>query len=347
MKKKFPWFLLLLSLVAFAGTQCAKQALPPKAVCLPVIQGATGVGSETCADCHEEVCNAFDKTIHGRIAPFETAGMGTGCETCHGGGSLHVESEAPSDIIAFGELSAAEQSRICLDCHTRYHWGGSEHHMNNVSCVECHKVHPPTSKHLLAKAEPEGCYSCHPDIQAKVQYPSHHPIREGKMGCSDCHDPHGSAVGSLKTDERLNDLCLTCHASKQGPFVFEHAPVVEDCTICHSAHGTIANNLLSQNEPFLCLQCHEFHFHAGKVGWDEDLDTPVAEFPYGGNEGFPYTTYQVNPDNNPKYAQAHDLSDRLAFKRAWTTKCTQCHSRVHGSDLPSQAVPGKGKALTR
>jgi hypothetical protein len=55
----------------------------------------------------------------------------------------------------------------------------------------------------------------------------------------------------------------------------------------------------------------------------------------------------VNPDNNPQYSQAHALSDRLAFKRAWTTKCTQCHSRIHGSDLPSQAVPGKGKALTR
>jgi hypothetical protein len=48
-----------------------------------------------------------------------------------------------------------------------------------------------------------------------------------------------------------------------------------------------------------------------------------------------------------RYPEAHSLSTRTSFNRAWTTKCTQCHSRVHGSDLPSQAVPGQGKALTR
>ena len=347
MKKRLSWLSFLLLLAAFTNIQCAKHALPPTAVSMPVIQGAVNVGDGACADCHEEACNAFAKTIHGRIAPFETAGLGTGCETCHGGGSLHVESEDPGDLITFGKLTSAQQSRICLDCHTRFHWAGSEHYLNDVSCLQCHKIHPPVGNKLLAKSEPDGCYSCHMDIQAKAQYPSHHPIREGKMGCSDCHDPHGSMVGSLKTDERLNDLCLNCHASKQGPFVFEHAPVLEDCTICHAPHGTIANNLLKQNEPFICLQCHEFHFHSAKVGYDENLDTPVAQYPWSGNVGFPYTGYQVNPANNPQYAQAHQRSNRSAFQRAWTTKCTQCHFKIHGSDLPSQAVPGQGKALTR
>jgi DmsE family decaheme c-type cytochrome len=335
MKKKLSWLSFLLLLAAFTNVQCAKHALPPTAVSMPVIQGAVCVGCDRCADCHEKACNAFAKTIHGRIAAFETAGLGTGCETCHGGGSLHVESEDPADIITFGKLTSAQQSRICLECHTRFQWAGSEHYLNNVSCLQCHKIHPPTSDKLLAKSEPDGCYSCHMDIQAKVQYPSHHPIREGKMGCSDCHNPHGSMVGSLlKTDERLNDLCLNCHASKQGPFVFEHAPVLEDCTICHAPHGTIANNLLKQNEPFICLQCHEFHFHSGKVGYDKSTDdagTAVSQDYYVAGQ----------------YPQAFSLSKRNSFKRAWTTKCTQCHSQIHGSDLPSQAVPGQGKALTR
>ncbi len=332
MKKRLSWLSFLLLLAAFTNIQCAKHALPPTAVSMPVIQGAVCVGCDRCADCHEEACNAFAKTIHGRIAPFETAGLGTGCETCHGGGSLHVESEDPADIITFAKLTSAQQSRICLECHTRFHWAGSEHYLNDVGCLQCHKIHPPVADKLLAKSEPDGCYGCHMDIQAKAQYPSHHPIREGKMGCSDCHDPHGSMVGSLlKTDERLNDLCLNCHASKQGPFVFEHAPVLEDCTICHAPHGTIANNLLKQNEPFICLQCHELHFHSGKVGYDKSTD------------GDPPSGYYVPG----AYPEAHNLSQRSGFKRAWTTKCTQCHSQIHGSDLPSQAVPGQGKALTR
>ena len=35
------------------------------------------------------------------------------------------------------------------------------------------------------------------------------------------------------------------------------------------------------------------------------------------------------------------------FRQAFTTKCTQCHTQVHGSDLPSQTVPGLGGGLTR
>ena len=35
------------------------------------------------------------------------------------------------------------------------------------------------------------------------------------------------------------------------------------------------------------------------------------------------------------------------FRQAFATKCTQCHTQVHGSDLPSQTVPGLGGGLTR
>jgi hypothetical protein len=32
---------------------------------------------------------------------------------------------------------------------------------------------------------------------------------------------------------------------------------------------------------------------------------------------------------------------------AFNTRCTSCHNRIHGSDLPSQGVTGGGRALTR
>ena len=35
------------------------------------------------------------------------------------------------------------------------------------------------------------------------------------------------------------------------------------------------------------------------------------------------------------------------MQMAFATKCTQCHPRVHGSDLPSQGITGNGKLLTR
>jgi hypothetical protein len=43
----------------------------------------------------------------------------------------------------------------------------------------------------------------------------------------------------------------------------------------------------------------------------------------------------------------HGAFPARGFQMAYTTKCTQCHSQVHGSDLPSQSVSGSGKVLTR
>jgi DmsE family decaheme c-type cytochrome len=141
------------------------------------------------------------------------------------------------------------------------------------------------------------------------------------MSCVGCHDPHAATESQLKTHMRTNDLCFTCHQDKEGPFVFEHAPVVEDCSLCHSPHGSVANNLLTANEPTVCLQCHEFHFHAG-------LLSPEGEYEVGG-------THRENP------AGEH------SFNTSFTTKCTQCHSQIHGSDLPTQSTPGGGHGMVR
>ncbi len=97
--------------------------------------------------------------------------------------------------------------------------------------------------------------------------------------------------------------------------------MVEDCSLCHSAHGSVPNNLLTANEPTLCLQCHEFHFHAALLSPDGPIDV-------GGTE-------RENPFG--------DQSMNVAF----TTKCSQCHSQVHGTDLPSQTVSSGGYGLVR
>ncbi|MCW5966768.1 MAG: hypothetical protein KIT83_22200, partial [Bryobacterales bacterium] len=197
---------------------------------------------------------------------------------------------------------------------------GSGMRQPEMAMLEGKRAAPPKMA-SLKKREPELCLDCHKEKRAQINYSSHHPVVEGRMTCSSCHNPHGGEGSLLRTSERGNDLCYSCHQNLQGPFVFEHAAVEEGCTSCHNPHGSVVNNMLTQNEPFLCLQCHEAHFHIGRDG----ISTPV-NLPSGGSQ---------NPFGS------------AGFRRGFSTKCTNCHSMVHGTDLPSQSVPSRGGSLTR
>ncbi len=293
------------------------------------LTGSTYVGAETCKGCHEEY-SKDKKNVHLRIAEFEV-GTRVGCESCHGPGSLH--SEGRGKIITFKEKDV-DITGVCMGCHQSMKtmaFEGSAHHKEGMVCTDCHSVHKSKDKKLLKEQEVALCSKCHQDVKVKLSYPSHHPVKENKMSCSSCHNVHTANVGLLNTDENKNDLCLSCHKKYQGPFVYEHAPVVEDCMNCHDAHGSIANNLLKQNEPFVCLQCHEAHFHAIRISSKYDLKYLGVQDPYNGSQP---VTIKGDPQQR-------------AFQKAFLTKCTQCHTAVHGSDLPSQGTTSQGKNLTR
>ncbi len=287
--------------------------------------GKDADGSETCAECHESAAKDFKSNIHSRIRPFEAKGKAVGCEACHGPGEKHIESNEPGDIVSFKGMTMEETSEVCLSCHMSEQMmdhAGNTHQVNDVGCTSCHDVHFSNHKNSLKKKELALCSDCHTDVSAEFNYPSHHPVKEGKLECSDCHRVHSVGNEDIDTDERLNDLCLNCHSYLQGPFIFEHEPVVESCATCHSPHGTVANNLLNQSEPFLCLQCHEMHFHSTLKADDATEVTvkgQVFQNPWG----------------------------EKSYKVAYTTKCTQCHSKIHGTDLPSQSVPSRGRSLVR
>jgi DmsE family decaheme c-type cytochrome len=61
----------------------------------------------------------------------------------------------------------------------------------------------------------------------------------------------------------VNQNCYTCHAEKRGPYLWEHAPVRENCLNCHDAHGTINEKMLKVKQPLLCQQCHQTSSHPG------------------------------------------------------------------------------------
>ena len=289
---------------------------------LPPPEAGT-VGDETCLACHDEIGAAFLQTPHGVYFKGSAELTARGCETCHGPGAAHVEEGAPEAIINPAKHDQFGQRDLCLTCHQGHlfgEWAFTSHNAAGVICADCHTVHGSFSQ-SVKKETPQLCYDCHSDVRAAMLMPSHHPIAEGKLECRDCHGIHGNQA-ALTQDFTGRDLCFNCHADKEGPFIFEHSPVNEDCMICHTPHGSVANNLLKQSEPVLCLNCHPMHFHATAEGVDGAFTVPLDSDRDGTS----------TPD---------------AWKRGFLTTCTQCHTEIHGSDLPSQTISGRGAGLTR
>lgn len=262
------------TLLAFAAGIAG--TIPANAADSAIAASRTLEKDKVCTECHDESeikpVLAMYKTRHGVKADSRTPG----CQTCHGASDAHVKNPAgtairPAVDITFGaksKTSPQAQNEACVGCHQsgkRIHWAGSAHQSRDVACTSCHDVHTHSDKVMTKTTQSEVCFTCHKEQRALIDRPSRHPVKEGKVACSDCHNPHGSAGPSLMVRDNVVDTCYTCHMEKRGPFVRSHQPVQEDCSICHNPHGTTAPNLLKTRSPFLCQQCHEPTSHRGNV----------------------------------------------------------------------------------
>ena len=296
------WLAALLALHAGSG------AIAPAAA------QATWKASD-CADCHDKAVGAaFANTPHAKVAQS--------CAGCHNNVAEHFKAKSAGEdgpVPTMKGRTKADVNKTCLACHEKNNqvsFDESKHARRNVSCISCHSVHTPKSVkgQLKTKTEMETCFSCHKTQRAQTQRTSHHPLREGKMTCSSCHNPHDGNSPKMVKGESVNELCYTCHTEKRGPFLFEHAPVREDCVTCHAPHGSSHNRMLTQKMPNLCWNCHLTG--SGHFGSGDNLSTekgvPVA--PAGAPSGYP------------------TVNSRFIGRA-----CTKCHLNIHGSNAPSGA----------
>jgi len=227
---------------------------------------ATYVDGKICLTCHASQAALFEKTLMGKIGKTKK-GM-FDCQNCHGPGSAHVKAgggRGVGGIISYRpddmSRTAEENNQACLACHdkgNRTNWHGSTHDERGLQCSNCHTVMKNVSRKSQLKTEfqPDTCFQCHKNKRAEQYRSSHMPVREGKMVCTDCHNPHGSYSENLLKQATVNDVCYACHAEKRGPFLWEHPPVSENCLNCHDPHGSNNDFLLKISRPRLCQQCH-------------------------------------------------------------------------------------------
>lgn len=297
------------------------------AACLLLWLGTLPASAETavtspraCVECHdgsdEFPVLAITRSAHGVLADPRTPSANGECSACHGPSLEHARRGRrvkPDRIFgdSAGSAPVAEQNGACLSCHEggrQLHWKGSPHENQEVGCSSCHALHSEHDPMLSQTTQVEVCLGCHKEKRAELLRPSTHPILDGQMGCSDCHNPHGSTGPALLLAGTLNDTCYGCHAEKRGPFLWEHPPAREDCSHCHRPHGSTQAALLKARGPWLCQQCHLGPQHPSTAYSGSGL--PGASIPSG--------------------------AQQMLGKG-----CMNCHAQVHGSNHPS------GIGLTR
>jgi DmsE family decaheme c-type cytochrome len=288
-----------------------------------------------CANCHESQHTSTTLTAHGA----KNDARGSMCQTCHGDATAHLQDPMKNKMAdAFAKnVPAAQKDAVCQTCHAGNRhlvfWESGKHAKYEVSCVSCHNLHGKPGTVAVAPFttsfrpnEADLCGTCHQQVRTATLKPSHHPIIENKIKCSDCHNPHGALTPVMLKAETVNQQCYSCHADKRGPYLFAHPVVEANCLTCHNPHGSVYARLLNEKVPNLCQDCHDAARHPGTI--------------YGAAGGFtcpPGAT--TDPANTACFNKAPGVYNSAVNTRLIARSCVNCHNAIHGSNAPG--VRGK------
>jgi predicted CXXCH cytochrome family protein len=229
--------------------------------------------------------------------------------SCATSRTIFMPPDVPGAKFAGSDTCAECHGEIVRDFRSSSH-ARLEARGETVSNVGCESCHGPGSLHnesggahhtiVNPNHSPETCFRCHLEVKSRFSLPSHHPVHEGKVTCSDCHDPHkgGAVIGGGTELATEFDTCGRCHTAQRGPFVFEHEAIREGCTTCHQPHGTVNAKMLRERNASLCLKCH----------------------------------FQEQTVTGRVYIGARDHSSFLSRGTCWSAGC---HEAVHGSHIGS------------
>jgi hypothetical protein len=232
------------------------------AVSTPADVKITVAATTTCTSCHTDTRTGYANTAH--------ASVGTGCQSCHGPGSVHVAD--PSN----NKLSFSNWPGVCGQCHLEFAELQKANHTDPLpfgyyepssgritSCYKCHYTQGYIGA-VEQTAKPFHKFSYFPLTPSSVV-----PKDTPNVSCSVCHDPHDADTGNpygLRTGS-AGTACDTCHYEKWQNAILEglagtfenayHYPgedytpylgasnphrTAEKCVLCHMDTSVTAND---------------------------------------------------------------------------------------------------------
>ena len=180
------------------------------------IAGAKYVGTKECAQCHTDKTDHFGNASHAKLALADAKVGDTGCEACHGPGSLHAAAGGGKGTI----INPSKSPDTCFQCHLDKRGQFSLPNTHDViggkmTCADCHDVHTGNAVAGTGadlEAQNATCTKCHTQQKGPFVY-EHGAMREG---CVSCHNPHGTVNQKMLVARDAN-LCLRCHLESPAP----------------------------------------------------------------------------------------------------------------------------------
>ncbi|WP_375768008.1 HEAT repeat domain-containing protein [Archangium gephyra] len=240
----------------------------------------------SCLDCHVTGLNTrYDRKSHHWSTGFADAGVA--CESCHGPGARHVDTQLPKDIIQPSKLPPQQGMAVCAQCHgphrTLFPLLDAEHRYQPGRRYE--DYYQPMVVLLGNQRSGDFFEDGRPktssfEYQALIQSRCY---LQGGATCLTCHTaPHaGHADNEVKQPKRLTKgvtvdsaSCQGCHAKvfAEGSKHTHHTSAeAQDCIACHmppTVSGVldhfvdhaidvpVPRNTVKHDIPNACNACH-------------------------------------------------------------------------------------------
>jgi len=273
--------------------------------------------------------NTLDSCVN-----LDSSGM-IQCTTCHD----------PHDDL-FGKFLVKNNagSALCLECHNKEYWTGSDHQASMATwngiginpwphstettvadnaCSSCHTPHDAGSaERLLHYAEEEvNCFTCHSgnvaasNIEAEFKKMSIHPV----ASTTGIHDPTEDLVNSPRHVE-----CSDCHNPHATRSTEATAPIASGAlnnVKGIGSSGSVVDPLINEYE--LCYRCHADSIDRGTAIIDRQfpLTNTRSEFSSSSASYHPVETIGRNTDVPSLINPLNESS--LIY-------CTDCHNSDQG-----------------